>query len=211
MLKPRALLLDEPLSALEPAFRDEIKQLLKSLHAELAIPFVLVSHSFSEVLYLANKGAIISQGCLQQSGTIEDLFERPISSFVASFVGMKNIFPCQANSNSVSLEKITLQTNGRHNPQATHLAIRPEEINLVTSPSNHSGYENILQGRLKRLDCQGFYFKVTIEICDREFQAIWTRQTVNTHGLCPGKKVTIGFSAKAVHTFWDKSECLPDG
>ena len=203
MLNPKALLLDEPLSALDQVFRDDIRLLLKTLHAELSIPFILVSHSFSEVHTLANKGAVIRNGRLQQSGTIEELFERPSSSFVASFVGMKNVFPCQVNNGSARVGGLTLQVGNGSSPTDTHLALRPEEIGLVAS--NGSRYENILHGQIKELDCQGFYFRVALQVRDSELQAFWTRQTVKEHGLEPGRDVAIGFSAKAVHTFAEPS------
>lgn len=199
MLNPRALLLDEPLSALDQVFRDEIRLLIKALHAELSIPFILVSHSFSEVHTLANRGAVIRNGRLQQSGTVEDLFERPASSFVASFVGMKNVFPCRVNSSSARVGDLSILVGKGSSPEDTHLALRPEEIGLVTG--NGAGYDNILQGRIKELDCQGFYFRVALQVRGSELQAFWTRQTVKEHGLEPGRAVAIGFSARAVHTF----------
>jgi len=199
MLNPRALLLDEPLSALDQVFRDDIRLLLKSLHAELSIPFILVSHSFSEVHTLANRGAVIRNGRLQQSGTIEELFERPLSSFVASFVGMKNVFPCRISNGSARVGDLTLQVGNGSSPADTHLALRPEEIGLVAS--NGSSYENILKARIKELDCQGFYFRVALQVQDSELQAFWTRQTVKEHDLHPGLEVSIGFSAQAAHTF----------
>ncbi len=208
MLNPRALLLDEPLSALDQVFRDEIRQLLKTLHAELAIPFILVSHSFSEVHTLANRGAVIKGGRLQQSGSIQDLFERPASSFVASFVGMKNVFPCRISNGSAMVGNLNLRVSKGSSPGDTHLALRPEEIGLVSS--NGSDYGNILHGSIKELDCQGFYFRVAVQVLDAELQAFWTRQTVNEHSLHPGDEVAIGFSPQAVHTFAEPEPVEPN-
>ncbi len=198
MLEPLALLLDEPLSALDQVFRDDIRQLLKRLHTELSIPFVLVSHSFSEVQFLANKGAVIDKGRLRQSGTIENLFQRPNSTFVASFVGMKNIFPCRVSGDNAWVEGIPIQA-GNPSPADTHLALRPEDIDVAAN--NQSVYENNLQGIITELDCQGFCFRVGIQVQNTFFQAFWTRQKVAEHELRPGKEIRIGFSAQAVHTF----------
>lgn len=201
MLKPRALLLDEPLAALDPEFRDEIRQLLKSLHSELSIPFILVSHDFSEVHFLASRGVILKNGSIQQSGNIEDLFERPNSSFVASFAGMKNIFPCRLDKSSVHIGELTLKRNSDSSPEDTHLAIRPEEIYLVVSREMRSLYPNILSGIIEEMDSHGFYFRVAIRTGDCKLQAYWTRQLINENNIQPGQEVEIAFSARSLHTF----------
>ena len=202
MLDPKALLLDEPLSALDQVFRDDIRHLLKTLHSELAIPFVLVSHSFSEVQLLANKGAVIKDGRLQQTGTVEDLFERPESCFVASFVGMKNVFPCRVSGDRAEVEGITLRTSGISDPGHTHLALRPEEIDVVTD--GHAAPENVLEGSIAELDCEGFYFRVGIRVGEVIFRAFWTRRTVKDNSLSRERPIRIGIPARAVHTFADR-------
>ena len=170
MLNPKALLLDEPLSALDQMFRDDARGLLKTLHQELAIPFVIVSHSFSEVLFLANKGAIIHQGKLQQSGSIEDLFERPASSFVASFVGTNNVYPCEVLSKDlVKVNGINVCTHGDTIQEHTHLAVRPEEIRICSTAE--TAYTNKFPGQITQLACQGFYYRATILVFDTVFQA----------------------------------------
>jgi len=204
MLNPSGLLLDEPLSALDQVFRDDIRRLLKTLQAELAIPFILVSHSFSEVQFLANRGAVIKNGRMQQSGLVEDLFERPQSSFVASFVGMKNVFPCTTAGGTAKVNGIRLHTNGRSRPGDTHLVVRPEEIDLLGF-QEHS-YDNALTGHLTELDCHGFYFTAHIDVGQTTLQAFWSRQTVKDRDLKPGTEVSVGFPARAVHTFAEPGE-----
>jgi len=205
MLNPRALLLDEPLSALDQMFRDDARRLLKTLHQELGIPFILVSHSFSEVLFLANKGAIIKQGQMQQLGNIEDLFERPQSSFVASFVGMSNVFPCQVSKQIAKVNGLVFHTRPSAKAEHTHLAVRPEEIRLAALET--TAYENSLSGRITQLDCQGFYYRVEIMVHNTVFQAFWTRHAVEEERIHTGKEVKIAFPASVVHTF---AESQPD-
>ena len=94
---------------------------------------------------------------------------------------------------------LSLRVGNGSSPEDTHLALRPEEIGLVSS--NGSDYGNILHGSITELDCQGFYFRVAVQVRDAELQAFWTRQTVNEHSLNPGDEVAIGFSPQAVHTF----------
>ncbi len=73
ILNPKVLLLDEPLSALDPVFHDEARNLLKTVHKDLNMTIIMVSHNFEEVLYLANRGAIIKDGKILQQGDIPTL------------------------------------------------------------------------------------------------------------------------------------------
>jgi molybdate/tungstate transport system ATP-binding protein len=197
MLDPRALLLDEPISALDQVFRDEVRQLLKALHAELNIPFILVSHSFTEVLYLANKGAVINAGQLQQKGQVQDIFERPVSRFVASFVGMKNVFATGELKAALDGSGANLKlTDG-----TTHLGLRPEEVALVGPEPQHCDF--VLAGRIQGLEYQGLYFRAQVEVGRLVLEAFWTRQEVKDHGLATGQQVTVGFSNQALHAICD--------
>ena len=97
------------------------------------------------------------------------------------------------------VDGIPVRTGGNHSPEDTHLALRPEEIDVVAN--GRSQYENNLPGVVTEMDCQGFYFRVGIRVQDTVFQAYWTRQRVAEHDLRPGKDTRIGFPAQAVHTF----------
>ncbi|MBN2875223.1 MAG: ATP-binding cassette domain-containing protein [Spirochaetales bacterium] len=85
---PDVVLLDEPLSALDPAFRGDMRDMLGELHAETGKTFVVVTHDFAEARELGSKGAILNQGRIAQAGTIEELFEAPVDEFVARFTGV---------------------------------------------------------------------------------------------------------------------------
>ncbi|MEJ2723858.1 MAG: ABC transporter ATP-binding protein [Deltaproteobacteria bacterium] len=92
VVSPSVLLLDEPLSALDPNFREDLRKVLKELHCEMGITFLMVTHDFGEALFLADRAAVISQGRIEQVGKTDEVFQRPATPFVAEFVGMKNVF-----------------------------------------------------------------------------------------------------------------------
>jgi ABC-type Fe3+/spermidine/putrescine transport system ATPase subunit len=92
MVNPRVLLLDEPLSALDFGFREEVRNSLKRLHQSSSATFLMVTHDFAEVLSLAGRAAVINNGRIEQVGDVTEIFERPSSTFVADFIGMKNLF-----------------------------------------------------------------------------------------------------------------------
>ncbi|MBN2254899.1 MAG: ATP-binding cassette domain-containing protein, partial [Deltaproteobacteria bacterium] len=87
MVNPRVLLLDEPLSALDPGFREEIRNRLKGLHQNSTVTFLMVTHDFADALSLAERATVMNNGVIEQTGSMSDIFQRPNSTFVADFVG----------------------------------------------------------------------------------------------------------------------------
>ena len=92
MVNPRVLLLDEPLSALDPGFREEVRNALRRLHQSSSVTFLMVTHDFAEALSLGGRAAVINNGRIEQIDDVTEIFERPGSAFVADFVGIKNLF-----------------------------------------------------------------------------------------------------------------------
>jgi len=91
--KPRVLLLDEPLGALDLKLREQMQEELKALHMSLGITFVFVTHDQNEALSMADRVALFDQGRIIQVGTPQDIYRRPNSRFVADFVGSSNVLP----------------------------------------------------------------------------------------------------------------------
>jgi spermidine/putrescine transport system ATP-binding protein len=90
VLEPTLLLLDEPLGALDLKLREHMKIELKQLQADFGTTFVYITHDQSEALVLSDHVAVMNQGCFEQVGTPQDLYYRPQTPFVASFVGANN-------------------------------------------------------------------------------------------------------------------------
>jgi len=91
--RPKILLLDEPLSAIDPTFRNAIMKSLKDIHKRYNLTTIHVTHNFREASYLADKIAIIFDGKIQQVGKAEEVLNNPANIDVAKFLGFKNIFP----------------------------------------------------------------------------------------------------------------------
>ena len=91
--KPRVLLLDEPLGALDLKLREQMQEELKTLQKALGITFVFVTHDQGEALSMADRVAVFNDGRIMQIGTPEDIYRRPATRFVADFVGSSNILP----------------------------------------------------------------------------------------------------------------------
>jgi ABC-type spermidine/putrescine transport systems, ATPase components len=115
--KPKILLLDEPLSALDPALRIDMRAELKQMQRDLGITFIHVTHSQDEALALATVGVVMNEGQIEQFASPIDLFNRPINVFVADFVGGHNILEVDDCIYSLRTDKLTLSEikNGQKN------------------------------------------------------------------------------------------------
>ena len=106
--KPKILLLDEPLSALDPALRIDMRAELKQMQRELGITFIHVTHSQDEALALATIGVVMNEGRIEQFANPIELFNKPSNVFVADFVGGHNIMKLGASTYSLRADKLKL-------------------------------------------------------------------------------------------------------
>ncbi len=114
--EPRVLLLDEPLSALDPFLRGRMRQELKRLQRELGLTFVHVTHSQEEAMALSDLMVVMESGRIQQAGLPRDVFERPATAFVARFIGGHNVLPGGDQLVAVRADRcrLTPGTDGPH-------------------------------------------------------------------------------------------------
>jgi spermidine/putrescine transport system ATP-binding protein len=145
--KPRVLLLDEPLGALDLKLRKQMQLELKAIQHDVGITFIHVTHDQEEAMTMADTIAIMNAGHIEQLGTPSELYEQPQTAFVASFLGISNLLPGTiSGQDAVHLEdgtevRVPRDTlNGRTGRVA--VGVRPEKIRL-----GH-GEENRLTGRL---------------------------------------------------------------
>ena len=115
--RPRVLLLDEPLGALDLKLREQMQVELKQIQHDVGITFVYVTHDQEEALTMSDRIAIFNEGRIEQVGTPEDVYERPANRFVAGFVGVSNV----------------LERDGRA------FTIRPEKVRLLQDPKGTDG------------------------------------------------------------------------
>ena len=110
--QPQVLLLDEPLSALDPFLRVRVREELKRLQRELGITFIHVTHSQDEAMALADLMVVMQDGHIRQSGSPRDVFGNPTSSFVARFIGGHNVLPGAAGLVAVRADRCRLAADG---------------------------------------------------------------------------------------------------
>jgi len=132
--RPRLLLLDEPLSALDRKVREEMQLELKRLQHEVGITFVVVTHDQEEAMSLADRIAVLQHGRVQQVDAPVVLYERPRTLFVATFIGSNNVFPGMVTADGGvavhGLGVLPARSGGVPPGASASLAIRPEHITL---------------------------------------------------------------------------------
>lgn len=110
--RPRVLLLDEPLSALDPFLRVKVREELKRLQRELGITFIHVTHSQDEAMALADLMVVMQDGHIRQSAPPREVFARPVSSFIARFIGSHNVLTAAHGQIAVRADRCRLGTAG---------------------------------------------------------------------------------------------------
>ena len=136
---PEVLLLDEPMSALDARLRHDVQVELKRIQKQYNTTFVLVTHDQDEAIAVSDRILIMNQGRIEQDGTPEQVYERPVSRFVAEFMGSANIIPAtRLTAERVATEFGELGVASVPAWVAGHVAIRPEDIEVrQDSGSNH--------------------------------------------------------------------------
>lgn len=137
---PRALLLDEPLGALDMWLRRDMQLELKQMQTRLGMTFIHVTHDQEEAMSLADRIAVMNSGNIEQIGSPRELYDSPRTKFVAQFLGISNLIPAErlANGNvSVLGIERTMPADRVHHPRgAGWLGVRPEKVRLA-EPTDH--------------------------------------------------------------------------
>jgi len=200
IVRPRVLLLDEPLSALDPGFREEIRNALKSLHKNTDTTFLMVTHDFGEALALADRGAVIDHGAIEQVGAIHEIFQRPCSCSVADFVGMKNLFEARFQDGVADVHGIKIRMNKAPETHHRYVAIRPEDITVERNPLP-STHQNTFPAVVTAITSQGFTYEVHAAAEKVTFKALVTKKSLVNKEIREGLEVFISFDPVSVHSF----------
>lgn len=171
--RPDVLLLDEPLSALDPELRMKMREELKAICKKVGITFILVTHDQEEALQLSDRIAVFRKGQCLQVGTPKGIYEDPQDTFIAKFIGSVNelngdiqeITDPQGASQLVlnsSLGTFKIKRNGQNYPKNICLILRPEKMRLLRNRSNTQ--ENLLEGEISDLTYLGSRTEYSVKI-----------------------------------------------
>ena len=154
---PKALLLDEPLGALDLKLREQMQEELKFLQKDLGITFVFVTHDQGEALSMADRVAIFNDGKIVQVGTPSDVYERPASRFVADFVGSSNV--------------LSPEFAAAHGGTAKWTSLRPERISVVAQETKLDASQAHADGIITVVSYQGSVTRVGVTVAGTRLTA----------------------------------------
>ena len=181
--RPRVLLLDEPLGALDLKLRERMQVELKALQRKVGITFVYVTHDQQEALSMSDRLAVLSAGRIEQIGTPEEIYEHPASAFVAGFVGIANIV------------EGALAEALRGTPEA--FAIRPEKITLA-APGTVAGGDRVhVAGRIAALHYLGASTRYEVAL-DGGASLSVTRPNSESRAVAVGDAVALIWAREAM-------------
>lgn len=181
VLRPRVLLLDEPLGALDRQLREEMQVELKKIQRDAGITFVFVTHDQEEAMRMSDRIVVFNSGRIEQVGTPEQVYEEPRTNFVAGFLGTANIF-------SVDVARKFLGA-------ATTVSIRPERIRLQAPETKINKSETSVKATVQEA---AFVGANTIYILETDFGVKLTVRKTNTELLGQDNSFVAGDQVMAV-------------
>ncbi|MBL8577844.1 MAG: ABC transporter ATP-binding protein [Mesorhizobium sp.] len=201
--RPRVLLLDEPLGALDKKLRGDMQIELKRLQHEVGITFIVVTHDQEEALVMADRMAVLKDGRLLQCDTPHTVYEHPADAFVAGFIGVMNFAEGSVSGQGVKARDGSLITGSLPdeiaNDAAAIAAVRPERIVLFPADD----IANRTSGRVVALAYHGLDLQLHVKtpLADKPFLIRVTADTADRRPLAVGDTVDLGWSAADTRIF----------
>ncbi len=200
--RPKVLLLDEPLGALDLKLRKQMQLELKGIQNEVGITFVHVTHDQEEAMTMADTIAVMNAGKIEQLGSPADLYERPETAFVAGFLGASNLLPGRLNGEGI----VGLDGGGDVRVPASALAgrsgriavgIRPEKLRLAAGGAQADG-ENVLEGVVAERSYIGVSTQYVVETSAGPV-TVYAQNAEPGAGQAasPGERVSLAWSPEA--------------
>lgn len=211
--KPKLLLLDEPLSALDLKLRQSMRLELKNIQKQTGITFVFVTHDQEEALTMSDRIAVISAGKLQQIGTPTEIYEKPINRFVANFIGETNFLDVSVLEKKESSAVVSFVSASQEAPTSEKtfevpydhklfigpqciLSVRPERI--VLTPLNEMTNKPMLQGVIKQIIYMGTDTQYVIQLDTGQEVLTRHQNTIeSSHTFSHNDQVAIAFETRS--------------
>ena len=200
--RPKVLLLDEPLGALDKKLRSEMQLELKRLQVEFGITFIIVTHDQEEALVMADRIAIMKDGALLQVGTPQEIYEAPESRFAADFIGVMNFLPIRKSSQGfVTANGLAIKANQINNSASNSdavAAIRPERLMI-----GEDG-DNALSGEITAIAYHGLdlLLHLKTDLSETPIVVRMTADVAEAHCPSTGQQINVSWYAKDTHIFF---------
>ena len=188
--RPKVLLLDEPLAALDLKLRKDMQKELRNIQRQLGITFVFVTHDQEEALTMSDRVVVMDKGKIQQVGTPKDIYNEPLNAFVADFIGESNIVDGIMHEDfsvEFSGQKFKCLDKGFASDEAVDVVVRPEDVDIVEVD------KGMLNGTVTSVAFLGVHFEIIVDIGGFK----WMIQT--TDECAVGDKVGLYIEPDAIH------------
>ncbi|MDC3223201.1 ABC transporter ATP-binding protein, partial [Pelagibacteraceae bacterium] len=198
---PKLVLMDEPLGALDKNLRESMQYELKHIHETLGVTVVYVTHDQGEALTMSNRIAVFNDGKVQQLSGPNELYETPVNSFVAGFIGENNTFTGTVKELASSTAKVETSTGDIiiANPIAvssagekSRISLRPERVNI--NPTEQ--IENRFEAEIKEIIYHGDHTRVRVNLLGNDDFILKVPNASSNSKLNLGDKVNLGWSSQ---------------
>ncbi len=205
VFKPKLVLMDEPLGALDKQLREHMQMEIKHIHQQLGVTVVYVTHDQGEALTMSDRVAVFNNGIIQQIDKPEILYERPGNSFVANFIGENNRLSGKLVSQDGDICLVALPMGERVVARAVNvgqigdavsLSIRPERVVLNDAAQ---AVENRFNGQIREFIYLGDHVRIRMEVCGAQDFIIKMPTSQFDSSLREGDVVPLGWAAEHTH------------
>ena len=195
--QPKVLLLDEPLGALDLKLREEMQAELKAIQRDVGITFIYVTHDQGEALSMSNRIAVFNQGRIEQAASPQEIYDRPATTFVATFVGTSNLL-------SAERSRELLGANATHAVRPEHVAVRHTSETAPDTPSSDS---IVVDGRISDIQYLGAECRVRLTL-DDESHLLATVASAAASALSVGDHAVATFPRHAAYVVEDTGRAV---
>ena len=188
--RPKLLLLDEPLSALDLKLRKDMQVELKNLQKQTGITFIFVTHDQEEALSMSDTVVVMDKGKIQQIGSPTDIYNEPKNAFVADFIGESNIIDGVMKKDflvEINKKEFACLDSGFKDNEDVDVVIRPEDVDIVPTQ------QGMLEGEVTSVTFLGVHYEIIVDI--NNFK--WMIQTTDCHEV--GETVGLYIEPDAIH------------
>lgn len=201
VFKPRILLMDEPLSALDKKLREQMQIELKHLHEQLGVTTVYVTHDQREALTMSDRIAVINDGRLAQIGTPREIYNQPANAFVADFIGESTMLPLERDgSGRLCFAGQVVSDDANHDTGEYSLVMRPERLFITDGAGSDSEQNIVFSGVVREFVFQGETAFALMSISDQHEIAFRFGTDANSarNVMRPGDPVALGLNRSDV-------------
>ena len=224
VFEPDALLLDEPLGALDRKLREGLQAEIKEIQARVGISILFVTHDQDEAMTMSDRIAVMSEGCIAQIGSPLDVYLHPATPFVAGFLGETNLLPATMGEvvgghatvqfGAGALGRARLPVDGRRRPvsgEIVSVAVRPERIRFLPLGQEPSGEDGaVIDGVVTGCTFLGRHARYRVQALGQTLSVSVTDWTPEA-GLAPGAGIRLAWTPESAQILEEVAKPIPQG